>query len=107
MLLRLYINVDFMIVWNFIFPVGLSQFDTAGYLNSCQMCAQEKDFELLEETQIECLKERYNQHQEQRYFEVLQDEKIFSGCKGKYVDIQLECPPKKDEMRMSVRVLCK
>ena len=50
------------------------------------MCAQEKDFELLEETQIECLKERYNQHQEQRYFEVLQDEKIFSGCKGKYVD---------------------
>ena len=51
------------------------------------MCAQEKDFELLEETQIECLKERYNQHQEQRYFEVLQDEKIFSGCKGKYVDI--------------------
>ena len=56
MMFRLYINVDFMIVWNFIFPVGPSQFDTAGYLNSCSMCAQEKDFELLEETQIECLK---------------------------------------------------
>ena len=76
MMFRLYINVDFLIVWNFIFPVGPSQFDTAGYLNSCSMCAQEKDFELLEETQIECLKERYNQHQEQRYFEVLHEKSI-------------------------------
>ena len=90
MLFTLYLNVDFMIVWIFVFPVGLSQFDTAGYLNSCQMCAQEKDFELLGETQIECLKERYNQYFEQKYFEFLQVVNIFSGGKGKYVDIQLE-----------------